>query len=96
MRLWSDLVALCSSVQQTLLDGKLKQVVILVPQWLTAARTKGGVVWWGLKHRGVHLTVEGGKRHTWKKMVSSVTVVRKTKSIITLSSLYSDESHITT
>lgn len=67
IRLWSDLVALCSSVQQTLLDGELKQVVILVPQWLTAAWTEGGVVRWGLKHRGVHLTVEGRKRHTWEK-----------------------------
>lgn len=48
--IWSDLVTLCSCVQQTLLNGELQQVVILVPQWFAAARTKGGVVWWGLKY----------------------------------------------
>ena len=55
----SDLVTLCASIQKALLDGKLQQVVILVPHWFTAARTKSSVVWRGLKHRGVHLTVEG-------------------------------------
>lgn len=46
----SDLVALCASVQQALLNGKLQQVVILVPHWLAAARTESGVVGRGLKH----------------------------------------------
>lgn len=46
----SDLVALCAGVQQALLNGKLQQVVILVPHWLAAARTESGVVGRGLKH----------------------------------------------
>ena len=46
----SDLVTLCAGVQQTLLDGELQQVVILVPHWLAAAGAEGGVVCRGLKH----------------------------------------------
>lgn len=55
----SDLVALCAGVQETLLDGELQQVVVLVPHRLAAARSEGGVIRGWLEHRGVHLAQEG-------------------------------------
>lgn len=63
----SDLVTLRAGVQQALLDGKLQQVVILVPHWFAAAWAEGSVVFRRLEHRGVHLTVEGRERLTWVK-----------------------------
>lgn len=69
----SDLVTLCAGVQQALLDGELQQVVILVPHWLAAAWAEGSVVFRRLKHRGVHLTVEGRERLTWVKKVHDIT-----------------------
>lgn len=60
----SHLVALCAGVQEALLDGELQQVVIFVPHRLAAARSEGGVIRWGLEHRGVHLTQEGRGRVT--------------------------------
>lgn len=74
MTINSDLVTLCAGVQQTLLDGELQQIVVLVPHWLAATRAEGGVVCGGLEHRGVHLTVEGRERLTWVKMGYNITV----------------------
>lgn len=51
-------------VQQTLLNGELQQVIILVSQRLVTARTERCVICRRLEHRRVHLAVQEGRALT--------------------------------
>lgn len=60
------LITFCSCVQQTLLNGKLQQVIILISQRLVTAWTECRVICRRLEDRRVHLAVQGGRALTWK------------------------------
>lgn len=52
------LITFCPCVQQTLLNSKLQQVIILISQRLVASRPEHCVICRRLEHRWIHLTVQ--------------------------------------